>query len=1153
MHEPAAVKANVLYTTIWRWHFYAGLIVAPFAVLLAITGALYLFQAEIEGWLYRDLFSVLAAPQSLPPDKQVAIALAKFPGSAAEAYTPASSASQSTLVRLATPDGRELTVAINPHTGAVLGEIDEARRFNHVIFYLHGELLSGPAGQAVMELAASWALVLLVTGLYLAWPRDGSIIFGVLLPRLRAQGRVFWRDLHAVTGIWVSALLIFLVVTGLPWSLVDGTIINDLAADIGKGTPDNGLGFSNGGSTSVKSDPVSQGWAATHAEHAAGAAASMPHGGTAPVSLAQIVEMTRLLDDVTPPYEIRLPVDAQGVFTVVNNPDDPAKIVYIHLDQFTGKVIRAVRWQDFGPLAKGISLGVALHEGRYFGLANQLIGLAACVGLVAMVTAGIIMWWRRRPPGGLGAPASDGRVRPGRAVVALTVALAVLMPLMGLSLIIILAVEYGLRRVRVISTAALFLIAILLSPDPSRAQSSAPAQGPSDQTYRLDEIVVTASRSEQFLSSVPASISVVGSDQIRQTSAQELDEVLRLVPGIDLLGYSGEAQHPTSDAISMRGLGGGAQSISRALVMVDGVPINDAFFGDIQWGRVPLENIDHVEIVRGGGSPLWGNYAEGGVINIITREPSKQEAIFDAGGGNYSTYRVSGYGAYLPDGIMKFQGFASVDGTGGYQQVPDFERAPFNIPTSYRAINLQFKNTIQPSNDLIGHITVNYHNNNQQLETVLDKNSQDIVNLSGDIKKRFADDGALTATAFYSNSGFSTNNSTYFPVAGALATTTQSLNEIHHVDANDAGGSLIWSQDLAGMLKNYLVGMDFHYITGIDHTDHFIAPDFTPSFFQTTGHGDQTFTAGFVKGTLSPIEKLDITASGRFQYLVNSNGFDGSVGGAGAVPDSHYTSFTPRVDVRYALTDEVALRGAYYRSFRAPNIGDQFYAFAAGGFAFLPAPNLKPEKLHGGEIGLDYTWQRLRSQFTLYRTNIDNYIVAEPTVNPVFSPLGYFVVQNMNVAAVQAQGFETEVNWDIGGGFSTNLAYTFADSVVKNNPADPLSVGKQLIDVPRHRVGTSLTYKDRAGWTLSTQMFWVSRTAWASPDHTDPGYPGKIAADSHFLVDVSGSYQITERIETYVKLQNLFNRRYVATSYSAPSAQTFGAPFTVFSGIRVSF
>ena len=200
---------------------------------------------------------------------------------------------------------------------------------------------------------------------------------------------------------------------------------------------------------------------------------------------------------------------------------------------------------------------------------------------------------------------------------------------------------------------------------------------------------------------------------------------------------------------------------------------------------------------------------------------------------------------------------------------------------------------------------------------------------------------------------------------------------------------------------------------------------------------------------------------------------------------------------------------------------------------------------------LDYTGFGLRAQLTLYRTSISNYIVAEATTNPIYTPNGWYVVQNQNVASVQAQGVEAEAEWAIGGGFAANLAYTFADSIVKDNPLDPLSVGQQIIDVPRHKIAAGLNYTAPEGWRIGATAQFVSRTAWASPDHTDPGYPGKISADPHFIMNISASYPVWQHADAYVEVQNLFDTRYVATSYSAPSPQAFGTPLEVFGGLRI--
>jgi uncharacterized iron-regulated membrane protein len=477
-----------LYQVVWRWHFYAALFVTPFILVFAVTGGIYLFKPQIEGWLYRDLTTVPPASGTIAPDTLLNTALEKFPGSRAEAYTPPADRTHSALVRLAAADGRKLTVALDPHTGVVLGMRDDAASGLPLIRELHGKLLLGKTGQAIQELAASWAFILVMTGLYLWWPRSGkkeaeeassengrtgserlrgqhaaSRLKGTLLPRLKAPGRVFWRDLHAVTGFWISGLLVFLIVTGLPWSVVSGALLHDAAARIGKGTPDTGLGWDGGGSRSVQSsfihthavpsnatplplikssenkpDSKESDWTTEHAGKLAGIVASSAPDGRTPLSLSRIIQKARGIPGLHAPFEIRLPVNARGVFSIVTDHDGyPPAMAYIHLDQYTGNIIRDIRWKDFGPLAQAIAIGVALHEGRYFGLPNQLLGLMACVGLIVMLVAGLVMWWRRRPPGGLGAPSSPVGYRPGPLVVGFIIVLSVLMPLMGASLVVV--------------------------------------------------------------------------------------------------------------------------------------------------------------------------------------------------------------------------------------------------------------------------------------------------------------------------------------------------------------------------------------------------------------------------------------------------------------------------------------------------------------------------------------------------------------------------------------------------------------------------------------------------------------------------------------------------------------------------------------------
>jgi outer membrane receptor protein involved in Fe transport len=157
----------------------------------------------------------------------------------------------------------------------------------------------------------------------------------------------------------------------------------------------------------------------------------------------------------------------------------------------------------------------------------------------------------------------------------------------------------------------------------------------------------------------------------------------------------------------------------------------------------------------------------------------------------------------------------------------------------------------------------------------------------------------------------------------------------------------------------------------------------------------------------------------------------------------------------------------------------------------------------------------------------------------------------VNAASAQAQGIEAEVNWDIGGGFSTTWGYTWAESVYKSNPTDPLSVGQQLQDVPRNLASAAFTYQNERGWRVSTDARWVSATAWANADHTDPGFPYQAAADPHFVVDLATSYRMTDKVEVYLQVQNLLDRHYIVNPgpFNPPE---YGTPFEPFLGIRVT-
>ncbi|MBC2669024.1 PepSY-associated TM helix domain-containing protein [Novosphingobium piscinae] len=440
----AAGPATTLYRTIWRWHFYAGLFVVPMILVLALTGAAYLFKPQVERWEERA-YQNLPTANAVSPDAQVRAALAAFPGGRLHSYRIPAQDGDAAMIHLALPDGTMRDVFVAPQ-GQMLGAFDPDRRIMQLVHDIHGQLLLGKRGSWLVELAASWAIVMIVTGLYLWWPR-GRGAAGVVWPRLAQGRRVFWRDLHAVTGFWVAGLALVLLVTGLPWADVWGSAFKAVRSELGwvKGAQD----WTIGGRAPAGDD--------AHAEHDhAAMLAGMNHGaadGTIPamagmehVRLSRIVALARSEHLAFP--VLVAPPGAPGRFgkgkgrdwVVRSDTQNRPLRMTITYDAMTGKEKRRETFADNHPIDRVVGYGVAWHEGALFGWVNQLIGVLTALMLVTLAVSGFVMWQRRRPDGRLGAPPPPSERQLGRLVPAIFV-LAALLPLLALSLLTILALE----------------------------------------------------------------------------------------------------------------------------------------------------------------------------------------------------------------------------------------------------------------------------------------------------------------------------------------------------------------------------------------------------------------------------------------------------------------------------------------------------------------------------------------------------------------------------------------------------------------------------------------------------------------------------------------------------------------------------------------
>ncbi|RYF36668.1 MAG: PepSY domain-containing protein, partial [Comamonadaceae bacterium] len=231
---PLAAGESGLYRRVWRWHFYAGLVCLPFLAMMAVTGALYLFDEPIESLVYaRMRFVEPASAPALDAESLVAKARAALPGDAVRFVAPAGP-DRSAEVGIRTADG-VVAVYVDPATGRVLGSLRDDRRLMDIVKRVHSLAIAGTAANHWIEIVAGWAIVLVVSGIFLWLPRGRS--GGVYKVRGRPAQRTWWRDLHAITGVIASVAILFLAVTGMPWSAFWGQQFGRITNDRGVGLP----------------------------------------------------------------------------------------------------------------------------------------------------------------------------------------------------------------------------------------------------------------------------------------------------------------------------------------------------------------------------------------------------------------------------------------------------------------------------------------------------------------------------------------------------------------------------------------------------------------------------------------------------------------------------------------------------------------------------------------------------------------------------------------------------------------------------------------------------------------------------------------------------------------------------------------------------
>lgn len=446
------------YRAVWRWHFYAGLLCIPFVIVLSLSGLIYLFKPQIEAWNERAFEDLPLKEDMKPPLAQIAAALAAIPESSFSSYElPETKNSAARIV--VKQNGESIRTYVHPESLQVLHTIPENDRFMRWIFRLHGELLMGDRGSNLVELAACWTIVLLITGLFLWWPRNVKGLGGVLYPRLFLGSRIFWRDIHSVVGMWISFCAIFLLLTGLPWAKfwgdyfkgvrqITGTAVarQDWSnTSSGAGSRGQNRGQNGHHEQGGHNEQNGQGEHAEHGEHGgakAFAAGSSPNRAVV-VDLAMI---DRMIENVAAlnldaPVIVSAPGGRSAGWKGASNTANRTRRATVTLDPKTGEITEREDFKDRHWIDQAVGFGIAAHEGALFGWVNQALGVITTLGLILLSVSGAVLWWQRRDQGVLGAPKPALNPRVSWGLLSIILFISVCLPLFAISLILVLLCE----------------------------------------------------------------------------------------------------------------------------------------------------------------------------------------------------------------------------------------------------------------------------------------------------------------------------------------------------------------------------------------------------------------------------------------------------------------------------------------------------------------------------------------------------------------------------------------------------------------------------------------------------------------------------------------------------------------------------------------
>jgi outer membrane receptor protein involved in Fe transport len=642
-------------------------------------------------------------------------------------------------------------------------------------------------------------------------------------------------------------------------------------------------------------------------------------------------------------------------------------------------------------------------------------------------------------------------------------------------------------------------------------------------------INVTANRIGTSLGETAESVDVLSGQDLQTSATEAVDEALRQVPGFTLFRRSdSRTANPTSQGSSLRGVGG--SGASRAITLYDDIPLNDPFGGWVYWGRIPREEVSSVELLRGGGSSLYGSGALSGVVNIVPEQTSRNLFSAELSGGSKNTPDVSLAGDWLLKSWSLNLGGEAFR-SDGYILAPPAQRGTVDTPANSEHGTVQFtaRHKVKAGDVFVAG---NFYDEDRDNGTPLQTNDTQLWQVSSGLN-------LLTRLAGIELRGWGSGqsyNQTFSSVAANR--NSEALTRAQHVPAQQTGGSLVLSRQLGD--RNLLVaGADARYVRGFSNETAFAA-SLATSFVDSGGR--QLTSGAYIQDSIRLHSRLRLTIGGRYD---NWDNYQAHTSTTPLVPTVKQTftpftdvsdhAFSPRAALLFRASDKVTLTASAYRSFRAPTLNELYRSFRLGNVLTQANPQLQAERLSGAEVGANFSLRAARIHTAFFWME-----VSDPVANVTLTTTPALITnQRQNLGRTRSRGVEADATWRVRR-FDIIAGYQYVDAVVTSFAANPALVGLEIPQVAPQQFTLETRYNIPHGWTVATQ-------ARASSRQFDDDL-NQFPLASFFQLDGFVSKRLGHGVDAFAAVENMFDTR---VQIARTPLINLGPPIFARAGVRL--